>query len=318
MKDEQKLHRIISEALDDLFAARFLSMQGYNELIAGGQLVRKGMYVDDRAFYSANPEHPLAGEHRHRRIEAADTIRDQAAELQKPLPVELLDKLYPALFDCCAAVRHSLAHALFYCGAEQSAHHLEKLLEQETESQLVRDYSAAALKRCRMRGLKQLPEGKKVIMLVSKDVPLFIALQKLAEREEAYLYMPQSNYSELIAWSSATAVQVVDRLLMGQDHWDAFCDYLDEVNQTGVEYPIRDESGEVLFEEPIYDHTPLIIIDANLRLSRGTLRDPNKPNDKTFGVEGGSIDLVTKLVMHILHGKTVDFRALVNECNEGR
>lgn len=104
-----------------------------------------------------------------------------------------------------------------------------------------------------------------MIMLVSKDMQLYITLQKLVESEEVYLYMPQPNYSELIAWSSAAAVQIIDREIMGQDNWNAFCDYLEDVNQTGVDYPERDESSEVLFEEPHYDHTPLILIDANLR-----------------------------------------------------
>ena len=318
MKDEQKIHQIISEALENLFAARFLSMHDYKEFIGSGQLVQKGMYVDDRTFYSEHPEHPLARDNRFMRIDAADTIRDQAAVLQKPLPKELLDKLYPAMFDCCATVRQSLAHTLFYCGDEQSTHHLGKLLGVETESQLTRNYAAAALERCRMRDITQLPVGKKVIMLVSKDIQLYIALQNLAEREGAYLYIPQHNYSELIAWSSATAVQIIDRVLMGQDNWDALCDYLEDVNQTGLEYPVRDESGEVLFEEPIYDHTPLIIIDSNLSVTREKYRNPNKPKDKTFGVEGGSIDLVEKLVTHFLHGKEIDFAALINECNEGR
>ena len=317
MKDEQKIHQIISEALDNLFAARFLSMHDYKELLDNGKLVKKGSYVDDRAFYKEHPEHPLARDNRFRRIDAADTIRDQAILLQKPLPAELLETLYPAMFDCCASVRQSLAHALFYFGAEESTLQLEKLLTEETESKLTRDYAAAALERCRMRNITQLPAGKKMIMLVSKDIQLYIALQNLAEREEAYLYMPQHNYSELIAWSSATAVQIIDRVLMGQDNWDALCDYLEDVNQTGLEYPVRDENGEVLFEEPIYDHTPLIIIDSNLSFTREKYRNPNKPKDKTFGVEGGSIDLVEKLVTHFLHEKEIDFAALINECNEG-
>lgn len=318
MKDEQKIHQIISEALDNLFAARFLSMYDYKELIDNGKLVEKGRYVDDRAFYKEHPEHPLARENRFRRIDAADIIRDQAILLQKPLPAELLDILYPALFDCCASVRQSLAHSLFYCGAEESTLQLEKLVAEETESKLTRDYAAAALERCRMHNITQLPAGKKVIMLVSKDIQLYIALQNLAEREGAYLYMPQHNYSELIAWSSATAVQIIDRVLMGQDNWDALCDYLEDVNQTGLEYPVRDESGEVLFEEPIYDHTPIIIIDSNLSVTREKYRNPNKPKDKIFGVEGGSIDLVEKLATRFLHGKEIDFAALINECNEGR
>ncbi len=92
-----------------------------------------------------------------------------------------------------------------------------------------------------------------MIMLVRKDIQFDIALQKLSVCEGEYLYMPQHNYTELIAWSFAAAVQIVDRFLMGKDNWNAFCDYLEDVNQTGVEYPVRDESGEVLFEEPIYD-----------------------------------------------------------------
>ena len=318
MKDEKEIHHIINEALDNLFANRFLSMQEYKNLIDCGQLVQKGTYVDDRAFYKDHPEHPLARENRFKRIDAADKIRDQAKLLQKPLSSELLDRLYPALFDCCASVRQSLAHALFYCGAEESVSQLEKLLEEEAESKLVREYAAAAQERCQMRRLKHLPADKKVIMLVSKDVQLYIALQKLTESEEAYLYMLQHNYSELIAWSSATAVQIIDRLVMGEDNWDALCDYLEEVNQTGVEYPIRDEGGEVLFEEAIFDHTPIIIIDANLRESREKFRSPNKPKGKLFGVEGGSIDLITKLASNFLQGKEIDFEALIDECNQGR
>lgn len=318
MNNELKISRLISKELDNLYSARFMSMLDCKLLINSGQLVQKGKYADDWTFNNAHPEHPLAEDNRFKRIDAADNIRDQAAELQKPLPADLLDKLYPALFDCSGAVRHSISHALFYCGAEQSAYQLEKLLEEETESTIVRAYAAAALDRCHMRGLKHLPEGKKAIMLVSKDVQLFIALQKLAERENAFLYMPQSNYSELIVWSYSTAVQIIDRLVMGQDNWDALCEYLDDVNQADVEYPIRDDRGEVLFEEPIYDHTPLIIIDANLSEKRKKFTYPNKPNDKVYGVGGGSIDLVSKLVVHFLQGKEIDFAALVNECNEGR
>lgn len=318
MTERDELYRAIEEALDDLFTGTFMLIQDYAASVAEEKMVKKGKWDDDYKFQQENPDHPLTSDNRGKRIVAADSIRDLTMDWQLPLPDDLLERIHTALFDCCAAVRHSLAHALFYCGSEQSAHFLEKLLEEETESKIVCKYTTAALQRCRMRSLDQLPEGKKVIMLVSKDIQLYMALQKIAELEGAYLYMPQHNYSELIAWSSAAAVQIVDRILMGQDNWNAFCDYLDDVNQTGVEYPVRDESGEVLFEEPLYDHTPLIIIDANLSLTRQKLRNANKPIGKTFGVEGGSIDLMEKLVTHFLQGKEVDFAALVNECNEGR
>lgn len=63
--------------------------------------------------------------------------------------------------------------------------------------------------------------------------------------------------------------------------------YEKDVNQAEVEYPVRAESGEIIFEEPLYDNTSLVIIDANLRESKEKLTKPKKPKNKLFGVEGG-------------------------------
>ncbi len=318
LRSKQEQLAEFNSALDDLFAGRFVSMQDCAELVDQKKLVKKGKWEDDYGFQAKYPDHPLASENRGKRMKAADTIRDRAMELQEPLPEEMLDRLHVALFDSSAAVRLSLAHALFYCGSKQSSSYLEKLLEKESESKLVREYAGIALERCRMQGIDQLPEGKKVIMLVSKDIQLAIALQKLAEVEGAYFYMPQYNYSELIAWSSAAAVQVIDRWLMGQENWNAFCDYLDDVNDTEIEYPIKAEDGEVLLEEPIYDHTPLIITDWHMERALKEFRDPKKPQDKLFYIEGGSDDMVTKIVEYVLKGREIDIRKLTAEINRER
>ena len=38
MKDEKKIHQVICEALDNLFAAQFMSMHDYNKAIDAGQI----------------------------------------------------------------------------------------------------------------------------------------------------------------------------------------------------------------------------------------------------------------------------------------
>ena len=316
MHDNQEHLTVIGNALDDLFGSCFVSMQDYAELIDQKKLVKKGMWEDDYAFQVKYPDHPLASDNKGRRMKAADIIRDRAMELQEPLPAEILERLHTVLFDSSAAVRLSLVHALFYCGTYMSGSYLEKLLDLESESKLVREYAGIVLERCRMRAVRQLPEGKKAIMLVSKDIQLAISLQQLADEEGAYLYMPQHDYTELIAWSSKVAVQVIDRWFMGRDGWNMLCDYLEEVNDTSVEYPIKDDDGEILFEEPIYDHTPLIITDWHFEKSLNEFRDPNKPKDKLFYIEGGSDDVVAKLVEYVLQGKEMDLCKIKAELND--
>jgi hypothetical protein len=310
MNKQEELYREIEKALDDLFAGTFMTMQDYAESMAEGKTIKKGNWDDDYKFQQENPGHPLTSENRGKRMSAADSIRDLTMELQEPLPDEILERMHDALFDCSGAVRLSLAHALFYCGSRQSAVYLEKLLQEEKESKMVREHAAVALERCRLRGIEKLPEGRKVIMLVGKDIQPAIALQKLAEDEGALLYMPQYDYTEMIAWSSAAVVQVVDRWLLGQDSWNSFCDYLADVNETETVYPIRDENGEVLMEEPIYDHTPLIITDWHLERSLKEFREPNKPKEVLFYLEGGTDYVVAKLVKFILQGRELDLQKI--------
>lgn len=293
----------ISRALDELLDKQFLSMQDYNKLVEQNKLVKKGKWDDDFDFQLQHPDHPLNSENRGRRMRAADAIRDQAIEMQDPLPEEILDRLHTALFDCSDAVRVSIAHALFHCGSRQSGDYLERLLEEGGGTGLHRNYVSIALARCRMRDIDRLPEGKKVIMLVSKDIQLALALHELADKTGTYLYMPQYDYTELIAWSSAAAVQIIDRWLMGQDRWNTFCDYLSDVNKASNVDQIRDEDGDMLLEEPIYDHTPLIITDWYLEKSLKEFREPEKPKNKIYYIEGGPDYVVTELVEHIMQGK---------------
>jgi hypothetical protein len=59
----------------------------------------------------------------------------------------------------------------------------------------------------------------------------------------------------------------------------------------------------VLIEEPLYDHTPLIITDWHMEKALKEFREPDKPKEKLFYVEGGNDYVVAQLVEYILAGQ---------------
>ncbi|MGM0653595.1 MAG: hypothetical protein ACQES4_12560, partial [Bacillota bacterium] len=83
-----------------------------------------------------------------------------------------------------------------------------------------------------------------------------------------------------------------------------------------TEYPIQDENREVLMEEPIFDHTPLIITDWHMEKSLKEFRKPEKPKEKLFYIEGGTDYVVAKLVEYFLQGKEIDLGKINAELNE--
>lgn len=305
----------IKDSLKELLGCNYVSMGEYRRLIAHRKLADPRRTMDDRTFQQQYPTHPMASENRFRRIKLADSVRDIAREVHEVVPEEILDLLHTVLFDCCASVRHSLSHALFYGGSRRSAYYLGKLIEDEGESAMVRRYARIARERCLMREDPISPE-KRIALLISNNIDLATAILGVVEQEGATFVMAEPPYTELIAWSSE--IQIVDRWLMGKDNWDTFCDYLDEVNETETIYPVRDEDGDIIAEEPIFDHSPLIIVDNHMEKALKTFRKPNKPNDKLFYIESGPVDVVAKLAQYILQGKHIGFKELNEEINRER
>jgi hypothetical protein len=143
---EEEIELKIDQAIIDL-TWKFMSIGDYNQAVDTGELVRKPGFTNDMKFFLKYPDHPMAGENRFRRIRAADIIRDYSKNLKGELPQNLLDKVHDALFDCCAAVRHSIAGILFYGGNDTSVPFLMNLLEIEKESKIVEATAEFALLR---------------------------------------------------------------------------------------------------------------------------------------------------------------------------
>ena len=284
--DRSALLERIEEDLEKILGSAFCTMDEYEELVASGVLVRRGILEGDREFESRYPHHPLAATNRFNRISAADDILGCTEKLRGEVPESLLPKLHEVLFDCSAAVRDSITRALFQIGSPLSIPYLEALIERKKYSETVLENARTALARCRMKERVTVRPGERLIMLVSGRIDLARTLLDAAEKMGCSLYIPEPDCTELLVWKSE--VQVIDRFYMGEEAWEMLCDFLEDVNKDSPDdYPLRGEDGEILLEEPLYDTTLIIIIDSNITKSRRMFPDPLKPSgSQVFWVEG--------------------------------
>jgi len=234
---EENIEHKINQAIIDL-TWKFMSIEDYNQAVDAGELVRKPRLTDDMKFFLKYPDHPMAGENRFKRIRAADIIRDYSKNLKGELPQNLLDKVHDALFDCCAAVRHSIAGVLFYSGNDISIPFLMRLLETEKESKIVKKTAEVALFRIK----PQYPFPKEdTLVFASDNINLAIEVNNFCKENNKKIFFPEPGSPDIVAMPFF--VMVVDRNYIGKSAWEDYCDYSND------------------------DDTPVIIIDSNLKKS---------------------------------------------------
>ena len=227
----------IAQAIMDL-TWKFMSIEDYNQAVDTGELVRKPKLTDDMKFFMKYPDHPMAGENRFKRIQAADIIRDYSKNLKGDLPQNLLEKVHEALFDCCAAVRHSIAAVLFYSGNDTSIPFLVRLLDTEKESRIVKKTAEVAL--FRIKPPYPFPK-EDTLAFASDNINLDIEINDLCKENNKKIFFPEPGSPDIIA--VPFFVMVVDRHFIVRSAWEDYCDY----------------SGD--------DDTPVIIIDNDLKRS---------------------------------------------------
>jgi hypothetical protein len=234
---EEKIESKLDKAILDL-TWKFMSIEDHNQAVDAGELVRKPGFTDDMKFFLKYPDHPMAGENRFKRIQAADIIRDYSKNLKVELPQNLLDKVHVALFDCCAAVRHSIAAIIFYSGNDTSVPFLMRLLETEKESKIVKKTAEVALLRIKT----PYPFPKKgTLAFASNNINLAIEINDFCKENDKKMFFPEPGSPDIIA--IPFFVMVVDRNFIGKSAWEDYCDYSND------------------------DDTPVIIIDSNLEQS---------------------------------------------------
>jgi hypothetical protein len=194
----------------------FQTLDDHDAAIGSGQMVRKPVLADDGAFEEKYPDHPLAARNRFPRMAAADFFRDAASSVRTPFPQAVLDRLHVSLFDCCAAVRLSIAQALYLGGNETSYPHLERLAARETESPLARRCArVAALQH--QPGDRLYPLGSRRILLLTSKVDLAASVQELAEAHGLTLILARPGTPDWMAISADATV--LDRRLIAPDEW---------------------------------------------------------------------------------------------------
>jgi len=251
---EENIEHKIDQATLDL-TWKFMSIEDYNQAVAAGKLIRKPELTDDMKFFSDYPEHPMAGENRFKRIRAADIIKDYSKNLKSELPQNLLDKVHDALFDCCAAVRHSVTTVLFYGGNDTSIPFLMRLLETEKESKIVNKTAEVALFRIK----PQYPFPKEdTLAFASDNINLAIKINDFCRENNKKIFFPEPGSPDIVA--VPFFVMVVDRNFIGKSAWEDYCDYSND------------------------DDTPVIIIDSKLKQSME--KYPIRPtHDHVFLIE---------------------------------
>ena len=205
--------------------AEYQKKVGFGQLADYEQLSCRG----DRKFAQLYPNHPLAETNRFNRIAAADRIRDLASTRLAPFPDAALDKIHELLFDCCGAVRHSLASALYHAGDHSSVAVLERLVREESNSRMVRDVAEVAAMRCRQRGLgcKAVPLEGPAVALVSSDINLAIDLNRLTQELGCQLIFPEPNTSDLFVFPAL--VRIVNRRALGMKGWSHYVEFQEEL-----------------------------------------------------------------------------------------
>ena len=254
--EENKLPEEIKQAVKDL-SYKFMSIDDYDRAIEIGKLVIKPGFADDMAFFLKYPDHPMAGENRFKRIRAADVIRDYSKNLKGELPQNLLDKVHDALFDCCAAVRHSIAGVLFYSGNDTSIPFLMRLLDTEKESPIVKKTAEIAL--FRIKPQYPFPKGD-TLAFASANIDLAIEINDFCQENNKKIFFPEPGSPDIIAITFF--VMIIDRNFIGKSAWEDYCDY--------------SKDGD--------DDTPVIIIDPNLKQSMEKC-PIRPPHDNVFLIE---------------------------------
>lgn len=231
----------LAMALEAL-ASTSVRLEEYHARVEAGVLAdydRLSFSLGDRKFEQRYPDHPMAERNLRVRMGAADFIRDLAAARLSCFPEIVLDKLHELLFDCSGAVRHSLATALYHAGNLASVAALNRLVQEETGSAMVRDTAEVAVLRCRQRGasVKDVPLEKPALSLVSSNVALAIEMNRFAKQAGCQLVFPEPQTLDMAVFPAV--VSVVNRRELGITGWKAFV-------------------------ELCQDHAPLILIDGFL------------------------------------------------------
>ncbi len=137
----------------------------------------------------------------------------------------------------------------------------------------------------------------KQILLASDNTKLIKALSDLAEQEQAQVCLLRPNTPDIVFSGN---VRVIDRHYLGHDCWESFCDFIADGTKK-EDYPILDDDGEVIIEEPLHDEIPLIIIDNKPEEEGLEFSYPEETRGEVLFINQDSIDDILNDLARLLH-----------------
>lgn len=123
-----------------------ISMYEMEEKVRDGELASPGIWEDEELFEKNNPGNPLAVSLKDVRMFAADELYELLVIKNQTITEVQHKMLLDALFDCCAAVRHTVARIFGHLRDEKSLPALIKLAADEKDSEMVKGTAAEAVK----------------------------------------------------------------------------------------------------------------------------------------------------------------------------
>ncbi len=220
---------------------------------------------------------------REERIKLARNLLDKVRENREIIEERDLKEIQNALEIKDKKLLEILAKVLFYAGDYKIEEELNKLLGREDITQETRRYAQAALERWTTP--HSTPENQKVVLVVSDDLDLIETLEEACKKTGALLRHARPLTPDILVFSAN--IKVIDRLVLGEENWNLFCDYLEDINDVETAPP----------DEDIFDKTPLIITD---KTGEGEFRELRNEEGYVKKIDGDARELIGKMVEKVL------------------
>jgi len=240
------MHDQALENAIELLAYRFLSVWEFDEAAKSGKVASWPYRDGDLPSARKYPDHPLNHLNRGKRTGAADEILRLAEENRALFTSEMLEKIHYHLFDCCPAVRRSLASVLFLVGDQSSLQHLSRLMELEddqtlpcTRSEMVRTAAGLAIRRL----APGYASSDDTILVVSPHIELMEEVQRLCEAVDMNLYIGEPDTPDVIALGYK--VGIIDKTWLGTSFWQHFHEFLEVLNNPDGPWTLEIHESDV-------------------------------------------------------------------------
>lgn len=144
------------------------------------------------------------------------------------------------------------------------------------------------------------PMGTKRLLSYIERGELDVFLQLLANDTGTAFVKGTGDGLDLL--TMARDVTVVNPRYVGKETWDEFCEYLEDVHDDSIEYPIIDEAGRVVAMTPIIEDDLLLVVGQEDSPLPHGWREPNKPSGSirfaTASDVGGILATVLQALTH--------------------